>query len=645
MKSGLLLFLAAAGSSLFAQTWDTTGNQLLQGTYYFRQVAWVVGDNSGTLGQAISLYGTVAFDGNGNYTMNASAFDSGGNGSVQNNIVLNGTYSIAASGNGFLSNPLVTNGFVYGLVSGGIFVASSTEDGFNDLFIAAQLASPQPGNSFFKGSYSMVGLDFPDGVPTSTRDSQFQLNPDGNGNVGSVRATGYIAGAGSGTITQNIGNVRYFFSNGAANINFGGSLTNSNLIAGTKFLYFSADGNFVFGGSPTAWDMIIGVRNNGGAPNFNGLYYQAGVFQDESQLASGFADLDTFYGSLKSTGTGVLYNAQRFLSVFNNNTIDFGTGGSYSLNSDGTYDDSVNHFIFGNGGALRIGVGKPPLAGVNVAVLAPNFNQSSPVYINPTGVANAGSFAPFTMRVAPGELISIFGANLAPSLKVDGTFPFTLNGVQVMINNRPAPIYFVSSGQVSAVVPFGTTELIADIQVINNGVASNTVSSFVNLTEPGIFTEPVGGLGSAKVLHPDFTQVTPNSPAQVGETIAIYLTGLGDVNPAVADGTPGPSNPTSVATNAFNVFIDGQQSVPAFAGLAPGLVGLYQINVAVPSGVHSGNVALEIQGPDCDTSEATLPVVGVINAPAVTSPLAKPGRSASPRLRPRIRQLRVPVSN
>src|ERR1051326_6818147 len=314
MKSGLLLFLAAAGSSLFAQTWDTTGNQLLQGTYYFRQVAWVVGDNSGTLGQAISLYGTVAFDGNGNYTMNASAFDSGGNGSVQNNIVLNGTYSIAASGNGFLSNPLVTNGFVYGLVSGGIFVASSTEDGFNDLFIAAQLASPQPGNSFFKGSYSMVGLDFPDGVPTSTRDSQFQLNPDGNGNVGSVRATGYIAGAGSGTITQNIGNVRYFFSNGAANINFGGSLTNSNLIAGTKFLYFSADGNFVFGGSPTAWDMIIGVRNNGGASNFNGLYYQAGVFQDETQLASGFADLDTFYGSLKSTGTGVLYNAQRLLS-------------------------------------------------------------------------------------------------------------------------------------------------------------------------------------------------------------------------------------------------------------------------------------------------------------------------------------------
>lgn len=602
----MVIIASATAQQAHGQGWDTTGNNLLQGTYYFRQVAWFIGDNSGTLGQATAVFGTMNFDGNGKYTLTSQLYDSGA-GTLSNNSTA-GTYSISASGYGFISSPIPTTtpGSVYGLVSRGIFVGSSTEAGYNDLFIAAQLASPAPTNGSFQGAYTLVDVDFPTGIPTDTRDLQLQLNSAGNGTIGTVQATGYIGGRGATPVTQNVSGVRYLFSNGGANVSFGGTLSNTNLIAGTKYLYFSADGNFVFGGSPTAWDMIVGIRSPSTSPAFNGLYYQAGITQDESQLASGFADLNTFYGSLKANA-GVILGQQRLLSVFNNNPYDFTYADSYQLKSDGSYDDLNHHYLFGAGGAIRIGFGKNPSIGINVAVQAPAFNASG-VFIDPTGVVNAASFSLFTSGLAPGELISIFGANLASSALVDGTFPFLLGGVQVMINNRPAPIYVVSPGRISAVVPFATTELTASIQVINNGTPSNTVTEFVNLTAPGVFTIPNDGISTAAALHANNSLVSSSNPAQAGETVSVFVTGLGAVTPGVADGAPGPSNPLSNTSNTIAVYIGGKTATTTFAGLAPQFVGLYQINVQIPTGVASGNALLEVTGPDFDTLQATIPI-------------------------------------
>ncbi|MGI8745143.1 MAG: hypothetical protein ACR2NN_21740 [Bryobacteraceae bacterium] len=604
--AGFLALLATAViPQAIGQGWDTTGNNLLQGTYYFREVIWIIGDNAGDLSRAIAIYGTMAFDGNGKYSLSSQVMDS--DAGTPQNFSASGTYSIAASGYGFLSNPLSTAGdSIYGSVSRGIFTGSSTEAGVNDLFIAAQLASPAPTNPSFQGTYSMVDVDLPSGVPSDTRDIQFVLNAAGNGTIGTVQATGYIGGRGSSVVTQNISGVKYFFSNGGANISFGGTLSNSNLIAGTKYLYFSADGNFVFGGSPTGFDMIAGVRSPSASPTFGGLYYQAGVIQDESQLANGSGDLETFYGSLKANG-GVLLAHQRLLSLSNKNPFDLTYSDSYTLKSDGTYDDASNHYVFGAGGAIRIGLGKNPSIGINVAVQAPGFNASG-VFIDPTGVVNAASSSLFTSGVAPGELISIYGANLASATLADGTFPFTLGGVQVLVNNRPAPIYSISAGQISAVIPFATTELTASIQVNNNGAPSNTVTEFVNLTAPGVFTMPSGGIGNAAALHADNSLVTSTKPAQVGETVSVFVTGLGAVTPGVADGAPGPSNPLSVTSNPITVFIGGKTATTTFTGLAPQLVGLYQINVQVPAGVTAGNALLEIAGPDYDTLQAVLPI-------------------------------------
>jgi uncharacterized protein (TIGR03437 family) len=629
-----LLLVAAVGPQVSAQTWDNSGNHLLQGTYYFREVIWLVGDNAGDLNRALALYGNITFDGNGNYTISNSQLADTSASGLQT-FTITGTYSIAASGDGFLSSPVSTGDSVYGLVSRGIFIGSSTESGFNDMFIAAPLASPAPTNASFQGSYTMFDVDFPDGIPADTVESTFQLNPDGNGNIGTVRVSGFSGGGGSTLFSQNIGSVRYFFSNGAANVNFGNAPSTGALIAGTKYLYLSADGSFVFGGSPGAYDMIVGVRSPSATPNFGGLYYQAAVNQDESALASGFAELQTWYGSFKAIDP-VILGHQRFLSVFNNNSFDYNFTDLYALNADGTADDSNNHYIFGADGAIRIGIGTPPSIGINVSIQAPSFPPSG-VYIDPTGIVNAASSSLFTAGIAPGELISIYGTNLAPNLKVDSSFPTTLGGVQVMVNNRPAPIYFVSPNQISAVVPFGTLELIAGIQVINNNTPSNTVTSYVNLTAPGAFTFPSGGLGSAAALHADFSLITPASPAQIGETILLFVTGLGLVDPAVADGTPGPINPFSMVTNTITVFIDGVPATTSFAGLAPELIGLYQINVAVPAGVSSGNVFLDISGPDSTTIEAYIPIgsgSGTVPASSVSPPVRRHKPAGSIRLNP-----------
>jgi uncharacterized protein (TIGR03437 family) len=599
------LFLASLAG---AQTFDNSGNYLLQGTSYFRQVVWIVGDQTGTLSEAIAIYGTIMFDGLGNYTItNAAANDSSS--STLQTLTTKGSYYISSSGYGYLTHPFLSNNFVYGSASRGMFIGSSTESPYNDIFISAPLASPAPNNASFRGAYTMMDYDVADGVPTDTRVSQFQLNPDGNGNLGSVSLTGHIAGTGTKTITQNFSGLKYFFSNGGANVNFGGSLTATNLIAGTKYLYFAADGSFVFGGSPTGWDMIIGVPTSGTAPSFNGLYYQAGFFQDESTLAAGYAESSSYYGSLNAN-SGTLLEHEHLLNLFNNNPFDFTYNDTFALKPDNTYDDSIGtHYVFGSGGAVRIGVGNGPYLGLNVAI-QPTFNlpTSSGPSIYPFGVVNAASSAPFTAGVAPGELITIYGTNLSSVTLANGSFPTLLGGVQVTVNGRQAPIYFVSPGQVSAVIPFGTVEQVASVQVNNNGITSNVVTSFVNSTAPGVFTKPSGGIGTVAALHADNSVVSSTNPAQIGETIAIYVTGLGAVTPAVGDGVPGPSNPLSSASNTITVTIGGQAATTTFVGLAPGLVGLYQINVQVPTGLTSGNAILSVLGPDFITAQATIPI-------------------------------------
>jgi uncharacterized protein (TIGR03437 family) len=182
------------------------------------------------------------------------------------------------------------------------------------------------------------------------------------------------------------------------------------------------------------------------------------------------------------------------------------------------------------------------------------------------------------------------------------------------------------------VVPYATTG-IAQIQVVNNGVSSNTVTAFVGATAPGVLTQGSDGISSAIVQHLDYSLVTPANPAQPGETLLGYVTGLGDVSPAISDGAPGPSDVLSNATNAITVYIGGMPATVTFAGLAPTLSGLYSIVFTVPTGVASGNQIVTLGGPDAFSFESLLPIAGTSGVNAASGQTETPSAS-----RPRTRQ-------
>jgi uncharacterized protein (TIGR03437 family) len=210
---------------------------------------------------------------------------------------------------------------------------------------------------------------------------------------------------------------------------------------------------------------------------------------------------------------------------------------------------------------------------------------------------NAGSFVPFTAEFVPGEFISIFGANLATTTATDPTLPNGLGGVQVLVNGTPAAVRYVSPGQVNAAIPLGIDTGIASIQVVNSSGTSNTVSNYVGETQPGIFNSATS---VPAVFHGNNTIVSASNPAVAGEELAVYLTGLG------------PLDPSGNAANLSHLSVDfsGVTGAIDYAGIEPGTplaAGAgYQMNVTVPSGTSSGMNYLDIGGPNSYNGEALI---------------------------------------
>jgi uncharacterized protein (TIGR03437 family) len=624
-------------------SWDTTGNGLLNGTYYFREVVYIT-DGSGDTTEAVSAYGNIIFSGSGTYTLSgANALESGEGGGP---LSASGTYSFGANGYGFFTDPLSSTGSTftdYGLVSSnGTLIASATEVGYNWLFIAVPVSNSSGGeanNSAFQGNYQMAA--YLPGSSSTAADVSFQLNPDGNGNLGTVSMSGYFAGGGSSVYTQTSNGAKYSFSNGAAVITLPSS-SNANFYPNPQgvsydqvYLYISPDRSFVFGGSPNGFDMFVGVKTGGATPNLSGLYYAAGLYEDASQLtASGYSDIQTYYGSF-SAGSGNILEHQRVYD---------GTGGyvygstfadSYptAISGGGYTDNGQTQYTLGNGGAVRIGFGVGPYLGLEVALQAPTLSGSG-VYLNPQGVVNAASFSPFTSGVSPGEFIVLYGSGLASGTTVATSLPFptTLGNVQVKINGINAPIYYVTPTQIAVIVPYGAAYTpasgslaIAGIQVVNNGSVSNTTTQFINLTTPGVFTLTANGLGYGAIEHANGQVVNPSNPAALGETVAVYLSGLGATLPAVTEGTQSPSSPLANTIQTIYATVSGTTATVAYAGLAPYLAGVYQVNVTIPTTVSTGDNVIEIGGPDSDNYQALISV----GTAAVTS-AARPPDTAGP---------------
>lgn len=217
--------------------------------------------------------------------------------------------------------------------------------------------------------------------------------------------------------------------------------------------------------------------------------------------------------------------------------------------------------------------------------------------------ASVVNSASFQAGASAGSIITIFGLNLASQVNgvVQATslpLPTQLMGISVTINGIPAPLFAVANvggqQQINLQIPLelaGHTSV--TIIVNNNGVLSAPITVNLAPAAPGIFT--FDGINGAILHGSDFRPVTPSSPAAKGEAVVLYGTGLGPVSPAPATGQAASSSPLSLTIVTPAVTVGGVNAIVLFSGLAPGFVGLNQVNFVVPFNVASGTLDVIIQ--------------------------------------------------
>ncbi len=213
------------------------------------------------------------------------------------------------------------------------------------------------------------------------------------------------------------------------------------------------------------------------------------------------------------------------------------------------------------------------------------------------GIVNAAGLG-HTMTVAPGSLISIFGSNLASALTLSdsATLSTTLGDVNsVTINGVAAPLQFVSGGQINAQAPWELTPGQANVIVTRAGMASQPAVAQVAMFSPALYGFNLGTAqaiaintdGSIAAAAGAITGVTSH-PAMAGDTITFYASGLGPLdNPPPADGA-GSLDLLRQTTTPLTIMVGGVPAQVSFSGLSPQFVGVYQVNMVVPSGVTPG---------------------------------------------------------
>ncbi len=207
-----------------------------------------------------------------------------------------------------------------------------------------------------------------------------------------------------------------------------------------------------------------------------------------------------------------------------------------------------------------------------------------------SSVVNSASY--LEGAVSPGELVTIFGANLGPASEAPGDLDGdlvadTVEDTQIDIGGVASPILFASSTQINTVVPFGVTGTSTQVQVFYQGQPTASTTVPVQPASPALFSMNGEGGGQGAILNQDGSVNSASNPAVEGSVVALYATGGGGTTPASQDGLLSPSSPPfPLLTLPVSVTIEGVPAQVIYAGAAPGLVaGVIQIDVVVPAGV------------------------------------------------------------
>ena len=229
------------------------------------------------------------------------------------------------------------------------------------------------------------------------------------------------------------------------------------------------------------------------------------------------------------------------------------------------------------------------------------------------GVGGITDGASFQTKVSPGTLATIFGTNLASTTASPTSpppLPTSLGSVSVTVNGVLAPLIYASAIQINFQVPFETVSGTATVIVTNSVTGSSLPASVtVQDTAPGVFTYPETPTVHAVVQNFDATLNATATPALPGQAIVVYFTGGGLVTNPPATGAAASLTTLSYASaTPVSATIGGVTAPVAFAGLTPGFVGLYQMNLTVPT-LAAGDYPLVI----------TLGAAGSVTAAPVVS--------------------------
>jgi uncharacterized protein (TIGR03437 family) len=230
------------------------------------------------------------------------------------------------------------------------------------------------------------------------------------------------------------------------------------------------------------------------------------------------------------------------------------------------------------------------------------------------GVLNGGSFI-VGQAVSPGSVVSIFGSALAAATLVGDTIPLSdsLGATSVFFNGEQAPLYFVSTGQFNAQLPWdllanGATSGSVNVTVTNGANTSIPMAFQLAALTPGIYSIPAGAGYAVAINNSDGSIAAPvgaipgiiTHPANVGDIMILYANGLGPVSLTMG----GPPSPPALGAASLDatrytlttpgLMVGGTSAQVLFSGLTPQFVGINQVNFVVPAVSPGSSIPIQL---------------------------------------------------
>ncbi len=432
------------------------------------------------------------------------------------------------------------------------------------------------------GNIYIAGVAYSADFPTTTGAYQTKLQasqPVAAGNFGLIGSNAFVA-------KMNAAGNALLFSTF-----LGGSGTDR-----ANAMAIDAAGNVYLAGSTTSTDFPV----------------MAGALQSVNKAAVTNKASSGFLAELNPAGAALLYSTY------------FGGSGIATANQslgDAAYslalDSSANVYIVGSAyssdfpttqGALQTNNAAAAKGGTNAFVAKFNLTAASggaPSVRPNFGVVDGASYK---STLAAGELATLFGYNLGVTTASASGTPLgtSLGGTQVMIGGIAAPLLYVSPSQINLQVPWEVSGPARPSIVVTtpSGATPAAASPTWSAAAPAIFAANSSGVGQGAVIATTGQIAAPGTPATRGQYVMIFCTGLGAVSNQPATGVAATASMLSNTTLTPTVTIGGVLTTTNFSGLAPGFVGLYQVNALVPTTISAGSavsVSMSVNGVSSNT--------------------------------------------